>query len=146
MISAVRAGPWLSWLRGAEGSPPSLGLILLRPVLQINHLFPPANMKFTAKSSVLRGQKCCLELLEPSIYSALDPKCLRALVICSGHLPWGELSFPISWYLRGEAGGKRRKSCHKGMQISLEILYSFLLDTNPEIELLGHMVALFLIF
>lgn len=23
----------------------------------------------------------------------------------SGHLPWGELSFPISWYLGGEAGG-----------------------------------------
>ena len=82
----------------------------------------------------------------PASSSALDPKCLRVLVICSGHLPWGELGFPISCYLWGEAGGKRRKSCHKGMQISLEILFSFLLDTNPEMELLGHMVALFLIF
>ena len=82
----------------------------------------------------------------PASSGALDPTCLRVLVICSGHLPWGELSFPISCYLWGEAGGKRRKSCHKGMQISLEILCSFLSDTNPEMELLGHMVALFLIF
>lgn len=56
MISAVRAGPWLCWLKGAQDSPPSLGLILLRPVLQISHLFPPANMKFMARSSVLWGQ------------------------------------------------------------------------------------------
>lgn len=120
-----------------EGSPPSLGLILLRPVLQINHLFPPANMKFTAKSSVLRGQKCCLELLEPSIYSALDPKCLRALVICSGHLPWGELSFPISWYLVRRGRRKEKETLPQGMQISLEILYSFLLGYKPRNRIAG---------